>query len=413
MSRPSGRMLRKLVWLGALSALMAAARPGAAAEIDHNDPAQAPVCKDAGVKVTFVRGSSELDTNGRGAMAGVAAWLQNGAQRTVRLEGYADKEGGVVSNQRMSERRAQAAKDFLHGRGIDPERIMAFGHGRQRDDRLGAGPARVVLVTACDVGGPSAEETPPAPEATPPETPPEATPPAAAPGATPPAAAPEPPPAPAPAPPRAHPVPLPAPLPPAPRASAAMPPVVPPPPPRAPTTYVPLSGLGVEETIGAGAIGFIDQGSRSVAGTGASWDARFMFGSRLPIAIETAYVGSAQNIDALGLSTNAFLLGNGIEGTLRVNLIRARIQPYLFAGAGWTHYQLTNTATNTSSVLGNDDVGTVPMGAGLTARVTGGFIIDVRGTYRATFSDDLLRAAAATGNSMQSWNAAARVGFEF
>ena len=409
MSRLSGRLLRKLVWLGALSALMAPAGPGAAAEVDRA-PAQAPVCKDAGVKVTFARGSSDLDTNGRGALAGVGAWLQNGAQRTVRLEGYADKEGGLVSNQRLSEQRAHAAKDFLLGRGIDPERIMVFGHGKQKDERLGAGPARVVLVTVCDVRGASADETP---------APPEAMPPAAAPEATPPAAAPEPPPAaaPLPAPPRAHPVAPPATLPPAPapRASAAPPPAapLPPPPPPKATTYVPLSGLGVEATIGAGAIGFIDQGSRSVSGTGASWDARLMFGSRLPIAIETAYVGSAQNVDALGLSTNAYLLGNGIEGTLRVNLIRARIQPYLFAGAGWTHYQLTNTAINTSSVLGNDDVGTVPMGGGLTARVTGMFIIDVRGTYRATFSDDLLRAAAVTGNSMQSWNVGGRVGFEF
>ena len=166
--------------------------------------------------------------------------------------------------------------------------------------------------------------------------------------------------------------------------------------------------------MGAGAIGFIDQGARNVSGTGTSWDARLMFGSRLPLAVETAYVGSAQNIEALGLSSNAFLVGNGIEGTLRVNLIRARIQPYLFAGAGWTHYQVTNSATNTSSVHGNDDVGMVPMGGGLTARIVGKLIIDVRGTYRATFNDDLLRTAVTTGsNSMQSWNVGGRVGFEF
>ena len=171
--------------------------------------------------------------------------------------------------------------------------------------------------------------------------------------------------------------------------------------------------LGVEATVGGGAIGFIDQNSRNVSGTGASWDARVLFGSRLPIAVETAYVGSLQSIDALGLSTDAIRVGNGIEGTLRLNLIRARVQPYLFGGAGWTHYQVTNTTTNTSSVRSNDDIGTVPMGAGITARVFSNLIVDARGTYRATFSDDLLRGTAATNNSMQSWNVGGRVGFEF
>ena len=42
-----------------------------------------------------------------------------------------------------------------------------------------------------------------------------------------------------------------------------------------------------------------------------------------------------------------------------------------------------------------DDVGTVPMGAGISARLGKGFFIDVRGTYRATFNEDLLNAAMA------------------
>ena len=103
----------------------------------------------------------------------------------------------------------------------------------------------------------------------------------------------------------------------------------------------------------------------------------------------------------------------GFEGTLRVNLTRGRIQPYLFGGAGFTRYQLSNTSTNTSSVLGADDVGTVPLGAGITGRVGGSFIADVRATYRATFDDDMLRATATNNNSMQSWNASGRIGFEF
>ena len=183
-----------------------------------------------------------------------------------------------------------------------------------------------------------------------------------------------------------------------------------------PSPRRPPSRIGIEATVGAGPIGFIDEAARSATQTGAAWDARMMFGSRLPIAIEGAYVGSVQNIEALGLSTNSLLLGNGLEGTLRVNLTRARVQPYLFGGVGWTHYQLTNAQTNTSSLRVDDDVGTVPLGAGLSARLGTLFILDIRGTYRATFSDQLFQAQALnTGgsNSMQTWNAAGRVGFEF
>jgi hypothetical protein len=398
------RGIRKLVWLGTLATLTVFARPGIAARAD-GAPAAAgtPECKDAGVKVTFVSGSMALDNNGQGALAGVAVWLQNGDRRTVRLEGYADRAGGATANQRLSERRAQAAKDFLLARGIAPERIMVFGHGEEDDPRLRGSSARVVLVNVCDVPVGTAAQTP-SPQATPPAGAPEPAAPAPEPAAPPvPRAAP--PPRPVPRANLAPPLHPPAPV-------APVPPLLPPPPPPA-SADVPMSALGVEATVGGGVIGFIDQNARNMTGTGASWDARLMFGSRLPIAIETAYVGSVQNIDALGLANNAILLGNGVEGTLRVNLIRARIQPYLFGGAGWTHYQLTNTNTTTSSVQGKDDVGMVPLGGGVTARLAGSFLIDVRATYRATFNDDLLRAAATTANSMQSWNVGGRVGFEF
>jgi len=377
-----------LVWLGLLALLVPLA---SASRVEAAEPAGAPACKNAGVTVGFVQGSMEIDTNGRGALAGVAAWLQAGDQRTVKLDGYADRKGGATANQRLSEHRAQAAKDFLVARGIAPDRVMVFGHGEAAPDRpLPAGTdPRVVTVTACDVPREAAAETPPpdaaaaAEPATPPATIPEPAPAAAAPPSAPPAYAP----------------------------IAEIPPS-----PAKPARSRPPSRIGIETTVGAGAIGFIDQTARDVTQTGASWDARMTFGSRLPIALEAAYIGSAQNIEALGLSTNSLLLGNGAEGTLRINLTRARVQPYLFGGVGWTHYQLTNSQTNTSSLLGSDDVGTVPLGAGLSARLGGFFILDIRGTYRATFGGDMFQGVALgsdNSNAMQSWNAAGRVGVEF
>ena len=367
-----------LAWLGPLVLLLSA---GGVRRADAAEPA-APACKNAGVTVSFVRGSMEIDTNGRGALAGVAAWLENGDQRTVKLDGYADRTGGATGNQHLSERRAQAAKDYLIARGIESDRIMVFGHGEALDEPRPAGSdGRIVLVTVCDVPREAAAETPPPPQ-------PEA---ASVPDVAPtPAAA-------------APPAPVYAPI-------AEIPPTTSPSPDRPP------SRIGIEATVGAGAIGFIDDTARNATQTGATWDARMLFGSRSLIAVEGAYVGSVQNIEALGLSTSSLLLGNGVEGTLRVNVTRTRVQPYLFGGVGWTHYQLTNAQANTSSLLGSDDIGTVPLGAGLSARLGSAFILDIRGTYRATFGGDMFQGVALntdSSNAMQTWSAAGRVGFEF
>jgi hypothetical protein len=376
-NRSATRIVGILIGLAVLSPRLAAAA----------EPAASPECKSAGVTISFASGSTEIDTNGRGALAGVATWLQNGDRRTVRLEASADRRGGATGNQRLSERRAKAAKDFLVDRGISPDRIMAFGHGEEDQPRPGID-ARVVVVTACDVPAEVSAETPPAPEPTPVEQP--------APAAPPPAP-------PAPPPPPVAPMPLP------------YTPIAVVPPPEPASALRPPSKIGMEATVGAGAIGFIDESARNATQTGASWDARLMVGSRLPIALEGAYIGSVQNIQALGLNTDSLLLGNGVEGTVRVNLTRARVQPYLFGGVGWTHYQLTNTVANTSSISDKDDIGTLPLGAGLSARVGRAVILDVRGTYRATFADDMMKATSLNGNSssMQTWNAAGRVGFEF
>jgi outer membrane protein OmpA-like peptidoglycan-associated protein len=355
-----------------------------------SEESAAPVCKNSGVTVSFRTGSSEIDKNGQGALAGVATWVQNGDQRTVRLQGYTDKVGNAAANQRLSERRAQAAEDFLLGKGVSADRITVVGHGEETAEAVTGADARVVMVQTCDVPKKMAEAAPPPEAATPPEpaTPPEAP---AEPVAPPPVAVTPPV---APAPPPAEPMyePVPAPV-----AHHAGPP----------------SQLGIEASIGGGATGFIDSAVRNTVNTGGAWDARLTFGTRLPIAIEGAYVGTAQSINALGLTTNANLIGNGVEGDLRLNFTNFKVQPYIFGGAGWTHYQINNSAINTSSVASSDNIGTVPLGAGISIRPSQVFIIDIRGTYRATFDEQMFDRVTNSTNSMQNWNAYGRVGFEF
>ena len=146
------RVWRGLIAAAPLSVLMlgglAMAEPVEGAS--SGEPAATPVCKDSGVTVNFGIGSTEIDRNGKGALSGVATWIQNGDQRTVHLEGFTSKTGGATANQRLSERRAQAAEDFLVGKGVPSDRISVVGHGEDNAPVSNAD-ARVVKVKTCDV----------------------------------------------------------------------------------------------------------------------------------------------------------------------------------------------------------------------------------------------------------------------
>ncbi len=50
-------------------------------------------------------------------------------QTLIQVEGYTDSTGSEAYNQRLSERRAEAVKNLLVQRGVDPSRIYAIGFG--------------------------------------------------------------------------------------------------------------------------------------------------------------------------------------------------------------------------------------------------------------------------------------------
>lgn len=174
-----------------------------------------------------------------------------------------------------------------------------------------------------------------------------------------------------------------------------------------------LTPFGMSLTVGGGVTGFTDQDMQNVTDPGGSWEARFAAGTRELVSFEAAYIGSAQAIDALGLDTDAILLGNGLEASARVNLVRGAFQPYLLAGAGWMHYQIENADFNTSSVREDDDVLQVPLGLGFGYRYQH-LILDARGLFRpAAYSDMVAPSTPDEKISMHSWTALARAGFEF
>jgi hypothetical protein len=180
--------------------------------------------------------------------------------------------------------------------------------------------------------------------------------------------------------------------------------------------------------VGGGVTGFVEDDVVDNTTPGGFWDVRGVAGTRTPVGIELGYTGSARDVNALGLSDDAFLLSNGLEAALRLQAPITQddigggigqdapvlISPYAFGGLGWTRYDLLNEGTNTSSVLNQDDIMSLPLGVGIGLGLAG-VSLDARFTYRHAFFSDLVGDSTSSFDevSLNQWNLGASIGFEF
>jgi hypothetical protein len=176
----------------------------------------------------------------------------------------------------------------------------------------------------------------------------------------------------------------------------------------------PLSGMGVALTAGGGVGGFFNSGARDAASDGFTWDVRLTLGTRIPVGLDLAYLGSVQGMNLPGLDSDALLVGNGGEAALRIQLPRGMVRPYLTGGVGFTHYSVQDT-TLVSGLRSGDTIGTIPVGVGVAVGNVNGFTFDLRAVGRIAFDDDLLDDVRPNGgsDSLNSWGVTARLGGEF
>lgn len=171
--------------------------------------------------------------------------------------------------------------------------------------------------------------------------------------------------------------------------------------------------VGAALMLGGGFEDFTNSNLQSMTGGGGAWNVRAVAGTYSIIGVEAAYVGSARSINALGLESNAALVGNGAEGAVRLNVPllsgRSLVEPFGFVGLGWSRYNIVNTNTQSSAVAERDDVMTMPYGGGL-AFAYRGLMADARFTYRYTYRNDLMRTA---GGRLNNWGIGAQVGYSF
>lgn len=178
-----------------------------------------------------------------------------------------------------------------------------------------------------------------------------------------------------------------------------------------------LVGFGM--AIGGGVDDFVGDTASGSTGTGGSWTVRGTIGTRSMLALEGAYIGSAQSIDRLGLDNDAVLVGNGAQADVRLNLLQDEVQPFIYAGGAWRHYSISNETFNTSDVNDNSDVFELPVGVGVAGYIPGGFMADVRAEYRAAWGDDLFPDTASNssdntiGGSLDRFGVTGNIGAEF
>jgi len=170
--------------------------------------------------------------------------------------------------------------------------------------------------------------------------------------------------------------------------------------------------VGLSILAGGGVTDFSKSDARSVTSTGGEYEARVAWNMGL-IGLEGAYVGTAQNINALGLDSNAWLASNGVEGLFRLNLGTFMIQPFVFGGASYVHYSIENSSFNTSDIRSSDDTFVIPFGGGISTRLGhSGAVVDARFTYRPTFGADMIVPSGGE-HQLDNWSASARLGWEF
>ena len=91
-------------------------------------------------RVFFATNESILTTRSRDTLRKQAAWLRKNPSINVVLEGHADERGTREYNLALSERRANAAKDYLMTYGVAGNRLSVISYGKERPVDSGSNP---------------------------------------------------------------------------------------------------------------------------------------------------------------------------------------------------------------------------------------------------------------------------------
>jgi peptidoglycan-associated lipoprotein len=87
---------------------------------------------NVGRRTFFAQGSADLDETARVTLDKQAQWLAQYPNWKIKLQGFSDDPGSPAAQKSLSQRRAEAVRDYLASRGVAPDRMLAKGYGRDR-----------------------------------------------------------------------------------------------------------------------------------------------------------------------------------------------------------------------------------------------------------------------------------------
>ena len=108
--------------VGADGAMASAATPGSQQDFVVN----------VGDRVFFESDQTELSPQAIATLDKQAQWLNQYPNWKVKLQGSADDPGSPQAQTALSQKRADAVKNYLASLGIGPERMLAKGYGREK-----------------------------------------------------------------------------------------------------------------------------------------------------------------------------------------------------------------------------------------------------------------------------------------
>ncbi len=80
----------------------------------------------------------DIDSDSQGILRSQAQWLSRYPGKTITIEGHCDERGTREYNLALGERRANSAKNYLIGLGVDGGRITTISYGKERPIALGS-----------------------------------------------------------------------------------------------------------------------------------------------------------------------------------------------------------------------------------------------------------------------------------